>query len=139
MGFENSISITYGLLDYIFQILDTENVSVKQIMPCLAVLAQKSENGIANIIKKPHNFVTKTKSYLKSSKWPWEITSRFLKGGERRKAAGHERVFYWNLGVTTYTLENHSTFKSKFSFNNGSILIILELGEIPDSTICLNW
>ena len=33
-------------------------------------------------------------------------------------------VFYQNLGVTAYTLENYSNFKSNFSFNNGSILEI---------------
>ena len=52
MEFEDSINITYGILDYIFQILDTEDVPVKQIIPCLAILSQKSENDIANIIKK---------------------------------------------------------------------------------------
>ena len=38
--------------DHIFQILDTEDVPVKQIIPCLPLLSQKSENDIANIIKK---------------------------------------------------------------------------------------
>ena len=33
---ENSINITYGLLDNIFRIMDTENVPVMQIIPCLA-------------------------------------------------------------------------------------------------------
>ena len=65
MEFENFINITYGILDYIFQILDTEDVPVKQVMPCLAILSQKSENDIANIIKKPHNFVRKTKNLKK--------------------------------------------------------------------------
>ena len=46
-GVEDSINITYGILDYSFQILDTEDVSVKQIMPCLAILSQKSKNDIA--------------------------------------------------------------------------------------------
>ena len=31
---QNSINITYGVLDNIFQILDTENVHMKQIIPC---------------------------------------------------------------------------------------------------------
>ena len=66
-GVWNFINITYGILDYIFQILDTEDVPVNQVMPCLAILSQKSENYIANIIKKPHNFVRKTKNYLKKS------------------------------------------------------------------------
>ena len=34
---------------------------VKQTIPCLAILLQKSKNDIANIIKKPLNFVRKTK------------------------------------------------------------------------------
>ena len=32
--------------------------------------------------------------------------------------------FCQNLGITVYTLENYSNFKSNFSFNNGSILEI---------------
>ena len=47
MEFEDSINITYGNLEYIFEILDTEDVPVKQIMPCLAILLQKTENDIA--------------------------------------------------------------------------------------------
>ena len=31
-------------------------------------------------------------------------------------------VFWQNLGITAYTLENYSNFKSNFSFNNKSIL-----------------
>ena len=46
------MNIVYGILPHVFQILDTENVPVKQIIPCLAILLQKSENDIANIIKK---------------------------------------------------------------------------------------
>ena len=49
---EDSINITYGILDNIFQILDTENVPVTQIIPSLAILLKKSESDIANIVKK---------------------------------------------------------------------------------------
>ena len=52
MKLEGSMNIVYGILPHIFQILDTENVPVKQIIPCLAILLQKNENDIANIIKK---------------------------------------------------------------------------------------
>ena len=45
--FEDSIN-TYGILDNTFQILDTENVSVMQIIPCLAILLKKSESDIVN-------------------------------------------------------------------------------------------
>ena len=67
MEFEDSTNITYGILDYIFQVLDTEDVPVKQIVSCLAILSQKSENDITNIIKKSQNFVRKTKNHLKKS------------------------------------------------------------------------
>ena len=40
---EDSINITYGILDNIFQILDTENVPVTQITPCLAILLKKKK------------------------------------------------------------------------------------------------
>ena len=50
---EDSINITYGILDNIFQIFDTENVSIMQI-PCLAILMKKKKNesDIVNIVKK---------------------------------------------------------------------------------------
>ena len=40
---EDSINITYGILDNIFQIFDTENVSIMQIIPCLAILMKKKK------------------------------------------------------------------------------------------------
>ena len=60
-----NISVIYGILDNIFQILDVENVPVKQVIPCLVIILKNSENDIANIVKKTHNFIRKTKSYLK--------------------------------------------------------------------------
>ena len=38
---EDSINITYGVLDTIFKMLDTEKVPVTQIIPCLAILSKK--------------------------------------------------------------------------------------------------
>ena len=52
MEFEDFIYMTYGILDYIFQILDTGDVPVKHIKSCLAIVLQKSENDIAKFIKK---------------------------------------------------------------------------------------
>ena len=40
---EDPISIIYSILDHIFQILDTTNVLVKQIIPCQTILSQKSK------------------------------------------------------------------------------------------------
>ena len=93
-------------------------------MPCLAILFQKSENDIANIIKKPHNFVRKTKNYLKKS----GITLRNYipisqkKGKKKRSQACG--CFLQNLGITAHTLKNYSNFKSKFLISNGSIFEI---------------
>ena len=66
----------------------------------------------------------KVKTIWKNTKWLWEITSRFLRGRETRKATGHVGVFCQSLGNRAYTLENYSNFKSEFSFNNGSIVEI---------------
>ena len=52
---KDSINITYGILD-IFQILDSVNVLVMQIIICLAILSKKSESDIAIIVK---NFMKK--------------------------------------------------------------------------------
>ena len=61
---EDPIKITYGILGQTFKVLDEEDISAKQIIPCLTILSKKRENVIANIIKKPHNFVRKTENYL---------------------------------------------------------------------------
>ena len=53
-----------------------------------------------------------------------DITSRFLRGRERRKTVGHVGVFWENLGKTACTSENYSNFKSKFSLNNERIFEI---------------
>ena len=112
MEFEDSINITFDILDYIFQRLETEDVPVKQIMPCLAFYQKKVKMLLPNM-KKTY-FCEKLKIIWKNSKWPWEVTFRFLRRSERRQ----------NLGITAYTLENYSNFKSKLSFNNGNIFEI---------------
>ena len=38
---EHSINIIHGILDHIFQIFNTENAPVEQILPCLAILLFK--------------------------------------------------------------------------------------------------
>ena len=44
-----------------------EDISAKQIIRYLVTLSKKGENAVANIVKKPHNFVTKTKNYLQKN------------------------------------------------------------------------
>ena len=60
---EDSINITYGILENIFQIW--ENVPVMQIIPCLAILSKKVNVILPTLSKKPNNFMRKTKNYLK--------------------------------------------------------------------------
>ena len=76
---------------------------------------KKSGNNIANIIKKSHNFVKKTKYYQKkNSKWPWEITSRFLRGRERRKTCWACECFLSKSRYTSLTLEKGLVWKNFF-------------------------
>ena len=73
MEFEVSMNITFDILYYIFQILDTEDVPVKQIMSCLPILSQKRWKWYCHHHhhhhhhqkKKKHNFLRKTKNYPK--------------------------------------------------------------------------
>ena len=37
---KDRINITYGVLDQIFRVLDEEDISAKQIIPCLATLSK---------------------------------------------------------------------------------------------------
>ena len=66
--------------------LDTEKVPVTQIIPCLAILSKKRESGIANIVKKPHNFMRKTKTYL--NKNPNNIEKLHLDSQRKGKEKG---------------------------------------------------
>ena len=75
--------------------------------------------------KKTHNFMRKTKSYLKKNPNDLEkLHPDFSEEGKGERPARHVGVFGQNLGITAYTLEHYSNFKSNFSFNNGSILEI---------------
>ena len=67
----------------------------------------------------------KTNDYL--NKNPNDIEKLhpdFSEEGKENRPAGHMGVFCQLLGITTYTLQNYSNFKTNFSFNNGSILEI---------------
>ena len=64
---KSPINITYGTLDQIFKVLNEEDFSVKQVILCLPTLSKKSEDVIANIIKKPHNSMKKTMNYLRKT------------------------------------------------------------------------
>ena len=121
---KNSINITYGLLGNIFQILDTEeNVPVTQIIQCLATVSKKYESNIANIVKKTHNFIRKTKNNLKKNPNDNEMLHPdFLEEGKEERPAGHVGVFCQNLGITAYTFEKYSNFKSNF-FNKLHLLL----------------
>ena len=88
-------------------------------------MEKNQESDVANIVKKTHNFIRKTKNSL--NKNPNDIEKLhpgFSEEGKEKKPAGHVGVFCQNLGITVYTLENYSNFKSNFSFNNESILEI---------------
>ena len=68
----------------------------------------------------------KTKNYLKKTQMTFRFTFSklnpdFSEEGKEERHAGHMDVFYRNLGITEYTLENYSYFKSHFSFNSRRI------------------
>ena len=86
---------------------------------------KKKMKLILPTLSKNHTILwQKLKIILKKPKWHWKITSRFHRGKEKERPAGHVGVFCQNLGMTAYTLENYSNFKTNFSFNNESILEI---------------
>ena len=112
---EDPLSTTYGLFDQIFKVLDEENISANQIIPCLSTLSKKSENVISKIVKKTHNFVKKTKNYLQNNPNDLEkLHPDFSEEGTEEMSAGHVGVFCQNLCITACTLENYSNFKNKF-------------------------
>ena len=79
-------------------VLDEENISTNQIIPCLATLSEKSENFIAKIVKKPHNVVRKTKNYLQNNPNDLEkLHPDLSEEGKEGRPAGHVSLFYQNL------------------------------------------
>ena len=70
----------------------------------MATQSKKSENVIANIVKKPHNFVKRTKNYLPNNPNDLQkLHSDFSEEGTEEMSAGHVGVFCQNLGITGYT------------------------------------
>ena len=82
MEFEDSTNFIYGILDYIFQIMDTEDVPEKQIMLCLALLLQGSENDIPTSSKNYIILWEKLKIIWKNPKWPWKLHPDFSEEGK---------------------------------------------------------
>ena len=58
MELDDSINITYGILDQIVKAQDDEDAPVRPIIPCLDNISKKTENDIADI-EKPHSFEKK--------------------------------------------------------------------------------
>ena len=86
---EDSINITYGILDIISKILDTEKVAVMQIIPCLAILLKKIVSDISKTVKKSHNFISKTKNYLNKNPNDTEkLDPYFSEEGNEERPAG---------------------------------------------------
>ena len=113
-------------MDYIFDtedILDTEDVSVNQVVPCLVIGYHKKVKIMSYCQHHWSNNHTilweKLKIIWKNLKWPWlaDYIQISQKGKKKGSWAG---VFCQILGITAYALGNYFNFKSKFSFNNGS-------------------
>ena len=140
---EDSINITYGVLDTIFKMLDTEKVPATQIIPCLAILLKKQESDIANIVKKnPHNFMRKTKNYL--NKNPNDIEKLHPDFSEEEKKIdllGMSVISAKILVSQHILLKIITILKVPFHLTMEVFLkymIILERGENPVLMICLN-
>ena len=83
------------LLDNIFQIMDAENVTVTQIIPCLAMVSEKMKVILPRLSKNSIILWEKISIILKNSEWHWNVTSRFHRGRERGKACWTCGCFSW--------------------------------------------
>ena len=55
-----------------------------------AIKKKKNESDIANIVKKPHNFIRNTKNYLKKNLNHIQLLHPdFLEEGKKERPAGH--------------------------------------------------
>ena len=148
MEFEVSMNITFDILYYIFQILDTEDVPVKQIMSCLPILSQKRWKWYCHHHhhhhhhqkKKKHNFLRKTKKYLEK---PPVTLENYIQISQMKEKTNDSWacVFCNNLVITAYALKDDSYLKAIVHPAMGVFLkyvIVLELGEMQVLMICLN-
>ena len=101
--------------------MDTENVSYAN-NTMLVNSIKKSEIILPTLPKKPYSFMRKND--LKKTPYDLEKLHPNFSEGKEERPAGYVGVFCQNLGITAYTSENYSNFKSNFSFNNGSIFEI---------------
>ena len=80
-------------MDHVFQILDTEDVPVKQIMSYLAILLQKSENELPTSSKNHIILWEKLKITSKKTNDLEKLYPDVSEEGKEEKAAGHVWVF----------------------------------------------
>ena len=64
---EDPLSTTYGLLDQIFKVLDEENISTNQIIPCLATLSKKMKMLLRTLSKNHIILSKKLKATFKTT------------------------------------------------------------------------
>ena len=69
---KDSINVTYDIVDQIFEVLDEEDISVKQIIPCLTFHPSDLE----------------------------KLHPDFSEEGKEEMPTGYMSVFYKNLGIT---------------------------------------
>ena len=74
-------------------------------------IEKKNENDIANIVKNPHNFIRKTKSYLKKN--PNDLEKLHPDFSEEGKEGRERRKAYWVCGCFLPKSRYHSIFLRK--------------------------
>ena len=99
---EDSINITYGILDSISQILDTENVPVTWIITTmLGNSIKKKWKWNCEHCQKTHNFMWKTKNYLKKPLMALKkYIQIFQRKGKKKDLLGMCLFFCQNLGIS---------------------------------------
>ena len=98
---EDSINITYGILDSISQILGIENVPVTRITTMLGNSIKKKWKWYCEHCQKTHNFMWKTKNYLKKTLMVLKkYIQIFQRKGKKKDLLGMCLFFCQNLGIS---------------------------------------
>ena len=79
---ENTINITNGILDQIFKVLDEEDISVKQIIPCFATLSKKVKMLLRALSKNHIILWKKRKTTLKK---PQMILRNYIQISQKKE------------------------------------------------------
>ena len=114
--------ITYTLLHDIFQIFQAENCPNKDIIHTQHLLSKKSEDCLADIVKRPVNSINKAKRFIKKN--PNDLEKEHPAFSQLHFEKPDSFIGNWcqKLGIAKDVIKHFESYNNAFVLANDSLL-----------------